>query len=49
VFGSVPQVLFLPLLQFFLCTALMILCNVSGMAEVTRGALVSLRMAQGRQ
>jgi hypothetical protein len=39
--GSVPQVLFLPLLQFFLFTALMILCRVSGMAMAARGALIS--------
>jgi hypothetical protein len=47
--GSVPQVPFLPLLQFFLFTALVILCKVSGMAEATHGALGSPRMPQGRQ
>jgi hypothetical protein len=47
--GSVPQVLFLPLLQFLLFTALMILCRVLGTAVVTCGALISPWMPQGAQ
>jgi hypothetical protein len=46
--GSVPQVPFLPLLQFFLFTALVILCKVSGMTEATHGALVSPWMPPGQ-
>jgi hypothetical protein len=40
VLGSVPQALFLPLLQFFLFTALVILHRVSGIGMVTRGVLI---------
>jgi hypothetical protein len=45
----VPQVLFLPLLQFFLFIALMILCMATGIAMVTRGTLISLWPPQGGQ
>jgi hypothetical protein len=46
---TVPQPLFLPLLQFFLFTALVKLHGVSGIDMVTRRALISLWMPHGGQ